>query len=79
MSVIETETASKELPWKVRYTWGGLEGVQHPQFTYDQRPTETAAIDSAVFMKDSNGNRAVLYVVCAHVQAPGSDTWRPIE
>ena len=79
MSVIETAAAATELPWRVRYTWGGLEGLQHPEFTYDRRPTESAAIDSAVFMKDRNCNRPVLYVVCAHIQAPGSDTWRPVE
>jgi hypothetical protein len=79
VSVSESKTASTELPWKVRFTWAGLEGVQHPKYTYDQRADEDTAIDCAVFMKDRNSHRAVLYVACAHIQAPGSDTWRRVD
>jgi hypothetical protein len=79
VSVIETETATSALPWKVRYTWAGLDGLQHPRYTYDQRADENEALDSAVFMKDHNSHRTVLYVECAHIQAPGSSTWRRVE
>ena len=79
MGVIAMETAMEELPWRVRFTWGGLEGLQHPKYTYDRRPTETAAIDCAVFMKDHNSNRPTLYVECAHIQGPCSVTWRRVE
>lgn len=79
MSVTGVETSSDQLPWRVRYTWKVVRGLPHPRYTYEERPDESRAIDCAVSMVDRNDDRASVFVVCAHVQAPGSDEWRLID
>ena len=72
------QTAS-DLQWTVRYTWKVVKGPPHPEHTYEKRPSESRAIDCAVFMLDQNNSSAPLHIVCAHIQAPGSDAWQRIE
>lgn len=79
MSVTGVETASGQLSWRVRYTWKVVRGLPHPEYTYEEKPSEDRAIDSAVSMLDGNDDRSSVYVACAHVQAPGSDQWRLID
>lgn len=74
-----TDVASDQLPWTVRYTWAVVRGLPHPEFTYEKKVGESRAIDSAVSMMDRNDDRASVYVVCADIQAPGTDTWRRID
>lgn len=57
MSVTGVETASDQLPWRVRYTWEVVRGLPHPKHTYEDRPNEDKAIDSAVSMLDRNDDR----------------------
>jgi hypothetical protein len=80
VNVSEVAAASDELLWKVRYTWViARELLPHPQYTYEQWPDETRAIDRAVSNMDRNGDRASAYIVCAHIQRPGSEGWRRVE
>ncbi len=79
MSATDMQTASDQLPWRVRYTWEVVRGLPHPQYTYEERPNEDRAIDSAVSMLDRNDDRASVFIVCAHIQAPGSGEWRLID
>jgi hypothetical protein len=67
--------------WRVRYTWKLPERSPqpHPEHTYESRPSETAAIDCAVSAMDRNSGRAVMHIVSAHIQAPGSEDWRLVE
>ena len=74
-----TDVASDQLLWTVRYTWTVVRGLPHPKYTYEKKADESRAIDSAVSMMDRNDDRASVYVVCAHIQAPGSHAWRRIE
>jgi hypothetical protein len=79
---LTTATLPTERPdwWTIRFTWETAPGYSHPRFTYTQRSDESHAIDCAVYMLDQASDRTrSIYLVQAHVQAPGSDRWRVVE
>lgn len=64
--------------WTVRYTWHVPEGSTHPQQTESEHPSESAAVDAAVHVLDSQQPDATLKVIRAEMRGPGGE-WRAVE
>lgn len=64
--------------WTIRYTWRVPEGTLHPEHSETRHGSETAAIDAAVTVLDSQASGAGLRVVRAEVRGPGRD-WRTVD
>lgn len=64
--------------WTVRYTWQVPEDREHATTTQTTHRSETAAVDAAVTVLDSQQPDAPLKVIRAEVRGPGGD-WRTVE
>jgi hypothetical protein len=65
--------------WVVRCTWEVVRGLPHPEHTYTNRDTESAAVDYAVRMLDNYDSAGSLRLVEVHVKGPGRDDWIKVQ
>lgn len=64
--------------WTARYTWRVPESSTHPEHTHSTHGSESAAVDAAVTVLDSQAPDGALRVVRAELRGPGGG-WRTVE
>ncbi len=76
----EVRAGSGAVPeWVVRYTWKIVNGLPHPEHTFSNHWTESAAIDAASNMLLNFDNNGGLRLTEAHVRGPGHEAWMRVE